>query len=105
MNLEEQTIIISFYDELDNMERELFDCPFTKETLIRVTEEYQRDSGIYNTSLFLLTDRKVSSATISKPVNQISVIYFFKEIFLLRNISILILTKLCKELKYLARQK
>ena len=59
VNLEEQTIIISLYDELDNIERKVFDCrPFTKETLIRLTEEYQRGSGVYNTSLFLLTNRK-----------------------------------------------
>ena len=59
VNLEEQTITISFYDELDNMEREVFTCPFSKDTLIRLTEEYQRGSGVYNISLFLLTDRKV----------------------------------------------
>ena len=57
VNLERQTIIISLYDELDNIAREVFDCAFTKETLIRLTEEYQRGSGVYNTSLFLLTDR------------------------------------------------
>ena len=69
VSLEEQTIVISFYDELDNLEREVLDCPFTKETLIRFTEEYQRGSGVYNTSLFLLTDRKVLHLYLTKIIN------------------------------------
>ena len=59
VNIGEGTIIISFYDELDNMEREVFYCLFTKETLIRLTEEYQSESGDYNTSLFLLLNREI----------------------------------------------
>ena len=67
--------------------------------------QYQPLPSYRQESITLISEINSQVGIIPKLIYRISVIYFSKEISLLRNISILILTKLWKELKYLARQK
>ena len=61
VNIETQSIELQFYNETENLQSRVFDCPFTKETLIRLTVEYKykADSGVHNTNFFLLLDREI----------------------------------------------
>ena len=85
VNLKAQTLLLQFFNESDKLESQVLACPFTNRTLIRFIEEYKKGSGVHNTSLFLLSNRKNSSIS---NIKQLKNVINFSTLLFKRHLSV-----------------
>ena len=85
VNLKAQTLLLQFFNESDKLENQVLACPFTNKTLIRFIEDYKNSSGVHNTSLFLLLNRKNYSIF---DIEQLETVLNFSTLLFKRHLSV-----------------